>query len=61
MSRPIDDNWHYIDGKTVYIIPMKVYKNFDDTDENCEYEETHLTLCEDCFDALLKLIKYEAE
>lgn len=59
MSRPVDDNWHYTDGKTVYVIPMKMYTNFDDTDEKCE--ETDLVLCEDCFEALLKLIKYEAE
>lgn len=55
MSRPIDDNWHYIDGKTVYVIPIKVYKNFECDDEECE--EAELTLCEDCFDNLLKLIK----
>lgn len=55
MSRPIDDNWHYIDGQTVYVIPFKRYKNYGTEKETVE--EDMLTLCEDCFYALLDLIK----
>lgn len=55
MSRPIDDNWHYIDGQTVYVIPLKRYENFDTEKETVEEDE--LTLCEDCFKALLTLVK----
>lgn len=55
MSRPIDDNWHYIDGKDVYIIPFKKYRNYE-TDKEV-VEDGALTLCEDCFEALLNLLK----
>ncbi len=55
MSRPIDDNWHYIDGKTVYVIPYKRYENFDTEQETVV--EDRLILCEDCFEALLDLLK----
>ena len=52
MSRPIDDNWHYIDGQTVYVIPFKRYKNYGT--ENETVEEDTLTLCKECFLALVK-------
>ncbi len=55
MSRPIDDNWHYIDGQTVYVIPFKRYKNYGTEKETVE--EDTLTLCEECFYTLLALIK----
>ena len=55
MSRPIDDNWHYIDGQTVYVIPIKRYENFETEKETVEEDE--LTLCEECFMTLLDLCK----
>lgn len=55
MGRPIDDNWHYIDGKDVYVIPFKKYRNYETDKETVE--DGTLTLCEDCFEALLSLLK----
>ena len=55
MSRPIDDNWHYIDGKSIYVIPIKRYTNYGTEEETVE--EDTLTLCEECFNALLMLVK----
>ena len=55
MSRPIDDNWHYIDGQTVYVIPFKRYKNYGTEKETVEADT--LTLCEECFNALLEIVK----
>lgn len=59
MSRPIDDNWHYIDGKDVYVIPFKKYRNYGTNKETVEDDE--LVLCEDCFEALLNLLKESVE
>ena len=55
MSRPIDDNWHYTGGQTVYVIPLKRYENFGTEKETVE--EDRLILCEECFDTLLELVK----
>ncbi len=57
MSRPIDDNWHYIDDKVFYEIPYKKYRNYNafinGEEEKCEQT---LCLCEDCFRALLEIL-----
>ena len=55
MSRPIDDNWHYIDGQTVYVIPLKRYKNYGTEKETVE--EDTLILCEECFGNLLEFVE----
>lgn len=62
MSRPIDDNWHYIDNKAFYEIPYKKYRNYDAfiNGEEEEREQT-LCLCEDCFKALLELLNDKVE
>ena len=59
MSRPIDDNWHCIDGKTVYMIPYTKILNCDTEEEKSE--EDRLCLCEDCFEALMEFLKEKVD
>ena len=59
MGKPIDDNWHYVDGKDVYVIPFKKYRDYE-TDKEV-VEDGALTLCEDCFEELLRMLKERTE